>query len=237
MLWCFVIFLMMLISLWKSSRSSAVFRRIALSARTWVGRGLIEQERTQAARPMLDGAATAPPSQGAAKAQPRDAAKAQADAQARVQAKARATRARVRVGLGRRPRRGRRHRTRREQGVAAAVLTLPVFRLVARCTDPKPPSPIGSGAISQRALSALNFVSLPLESLPPPQQPIVQANQLRTAQLLGACFIFNKLPTTSANRYLSTDQPPPKQPHEADHCSAGAGPAGQSKQRAGSGAG
>jgi hypothetical protein len=39
------------------------------------------------------------------------------------------------------------------------------------------------------------------------------------------------------NRYLSTDQPPPKQPHEADHCSAGAGSAGQSKQRAGSGAG
>ena len=63
--------------------------------------------------------------------------------------------------------------------MAAAVLTLPVFRLVARCTDPKPPSPIGSGAISQRALSALNFVSLPLESLPPPQQPIVQVNQLR----------------------------------------------------------
>jgi len=31
--------------------------------------------------------------------------------------------------------------------------------------------------------------------------------------------------------YLSTDQPPPKQPHEADHCSAGAGSAGQSKQR------
>ena len=39
------------------------------------------------------------------------------------------------------------------------------------------------------------------------------------------------------NRDLSTDQPPPKQPHEADHCSAGAGSAGQSKQRAGSGAG
>ena len=90
MLWCFVIFLMMLISSWKSSRSSAVFRRIALSARTWVGRGLVEQERTQAARPMLDGAATAPPSQGAGKGQPRDAAKAQAHAQARVQAKARA---------------------------------------------------------------------------------------------------------------------------------------------------
>ncbi len=60
MLWCFVIFFMMRTSLWKSSRSSAVFRRIALSARTWVGRGLVEQERTQAARPMLDGAATAP---------------------------------------------------------------------------------------------------------------------------------------------------------------------------------
>ena len=39
------------------------------------------------------------------------------------------------------------------------------------------------------------------------------------------------------NRNLSTDQPPPNQPHEADHCSAGAGSAGQSKQRAGSGAG
>jgi hypothetical protein len=29
------------------------------------------------------------------------------------------------------------------------------------------------------------------------------------------------------NRYLSTDQPPPKQPHEADHYSAGAGSTGQ----------
>ena len=36
------------------------------------------------------------------------------------------------------------------------------------------------------------------------------------------------------SRYLSTDQPPPRQPHESDHCSAGAGSAGQSKQHAGS---
>ena len=36
-----------------------------------------------------------------------------------------------------------------------------------------------------------------------------------------------------AKRYLSRDQ----RPHEADHCSAGAGSTGQSKQHAGSGAG
>ena len=39
---------------------------------------------------------------------------------------------------------------------------------------------------------------------------------------------INHQPTTSANRYLSTDQPA----HEADHCSAGAGSTGQSKQHA-----
>ena len=61
----------------------------------------------------------------------------------------------------------------------SAVRTLPVFRWVARCTEPKPPSPIGSGAISQRTLSRLNFVlrSLALAVLLL-KQPIVAAPQL-----------------------------------------------------------
>ena len=97
----------------------------------------------------------------------------QAKAQSQSQAQARAQ------ALSQRPRR--RH-------------TLPVFRLVARCTEPKPPSPIGSAAISQRTLSSLNFVSLslPLELLlPPPRQPISPANskpheQLQKGALLAA---------------------------------------------------
>ena len=81
-------------------------------------------------------------------------AQSQSQAQARAQAKARA------------------------KPAAKAERSLPVFRLVARCTEPKPPSPIGSAAISQRTLSSLNFVSLPLPLellLPPPRQPMSRA--------------------------------------------------------------
>ena len=65
----------------------------------------------------------------------------------------------------------------------------------------------------------------------------------RVVFVLGPVSLINSLTSGKKqinyqrNLYLSIDKPPPKQPHEADHCSAGAGSAGQSKQRAGSGAG
>ena len=104
------------------------------------------------------------PSEAHARAQTLAQVQAQTKAQAKLTLKVEAVRARQQSSV-------------RTAAAAADVRTLPVFRLVARCTEPKPPSPMGSGAISQRTLSSLNLVSLPLplELLPPPKQPMVVA--------------------------------------------------------------